>query len=221
MDIFKHTRLMAMAMSLFFLSTSLPTQSKAFAKDEAPLVTDEEVEVEAAEPIYAPAERKLNAHGLGIGLGQTFLMGNYGDHGDDEISLDFFYSYSVSYSFDLIVNTHYSSHEDDDEKLRIFSLNSSIKSRLFEFDNFSPFIQGGLGFYMPKAKRYVSGSLKNSKEKIVFGANLGSGIDLRLNQHYVVGLLGQFHWPFNSEQNGQPDLKGYYFKLLLTASYIF
>jgi hypothetical protein len=32
--------------------------------------------------------------------------------------------------------------------------------------------------------------------------------------------MGQMHWPFKVEQDKQSDLKGYYFKLLLTGMYL-
>ena len=56
---------------------------------------------------------------------------------------------------------------------------------------------------------------------MTFGLNLGGGIDLQLNDHYILGLLGQMHWPFKIAQDHQADLKGTYFKLLITGMYLF
>ena len=40
----------------------------------------------------------------GLGLGQTFLTGDFGKNGEDSITVDLYYKYKASYSFDLIVN---------------------------------------------------------------------------------------------------------------------
>ncbi len=179
-------------------------------KDEAP-ERDAKVQVNSGSP------RRLQQHGLGFGLGQTFLLGDYGKYGNDKIALDFLYSYAASYSFDLLVNAHVSEHRDNDERMKVMGLTSSIKGRFVEYDNLSPFFLGGLGFYAPQAKR----DGKWSDQRVTFGLNFGGGVDLRLNDHYVVGVMGQMHWPFKVEQENMSDLKGYYFKLLITGMYLF
>ena len=50
---------------------------------------------------------------------------------------------------------------------------------------------------------------------------MGAGIDLRLNNKVVVGLLGHYHLPFEVKQDDFENVKGSYFKLLLTAMYQF
>jgi opacity protein-like surface antigen len=173
-------------------------------------------------PITSSTPRRLQQHGLGLGIGQTFLLGNYSDHGEDKITLDVLYTYAASYSFDLLVNAHMSEHELENEKMRMMGLNGSIKARIIEYDNFSPYFLGGLGFYAPRAKRdNGAGGTQWSQQKITFGLNFGGGVDLRLNENYVVGVLGQMHWPFNMKIENQADLRGYYFKLLITGMYLF
>lgn len=167
------------------------------------------------------APRRLQQHGLGFGLGQTFLLGNYGKYGNDKITVDLLYSYAASYSFDLLVNAHVSEHKDEDESMRVMGLTGSIKGRFVEFDNLSPYFLGGLGFYAPRAERKSGDDTKKTDQKVTFGLNFGGGVDLRLNDHYVVGVMGQMHWPFKIEQDDQSDLKGYYFKLLITGMYLF
>ncbi len=231
-------RLATLVVASFF-STTLLAQSqppKAFSpkiktpntsqelKVKEPEVKTEEVSESEAAPApstQAASPRQLRKHGLGIGLGQTFLLGNYADHGENKITTDLLYTYAASYSFDILVDAHYSQHKKDGEKMKLMGLNGAIKARLFEFDNFSPFVLGGLGFYAPQARRVVNGNKKWSDQKLGFGMNFGGGLDLRLNDHYVVGVLGQLHWPFNIKQDDQPDLKGYYFKLLITGTYLF
>lgn len=188
------------------------------------LVREREAEEKEANDaaLRASSPRQLRQHGLGVGLGQTFLMGNYGKYGDDKITADLFYSYAASYSFDLLVNAHMSEHKNDNERMKVMGLATSIKGRFVEYDNLSPYFLGGLGFYAPRAKRVNDqGKAKWSDQKVTFGANFGAGVDLRLNEHYVVGVLGQMHWPFKVQQDNQSDLKGYYFKMLITGMYLF
>ncbi len=172
-------------------------------------------------PTHSVAQRRVQNHGLGFGLGQTFLMGNYAKNGNDKITVDMLYSYAASYSFDLLVNAHMSEHTKNNERMKVMGLTTSFKGRLVEYDNLSPYFLGGLGFYAPKAKRNNGVSNEWSKQKVTFGLNFGGGVDLRLNDNYVVGVLGQMHWPFKVQQDNQADLKGYYFKLLITGMYLF
>lgn len=169
----------------------------------------------------APSERRIHTHSLGAGLGQNFLLGDYSKYGDNKITMDVLYTYAASYSFDLLVDAHWSEQQHDGKRLQTRALTGSIKSRLFEFDNFSPFVLGGLGFYAPRARRYVGGQRKWTDQKLTFGLNFGGGVDLRLNEQWTVGAMGQLHWPFAVKQDNQSDLKGYYFKLLLTLGYTF
>lgn len=181
----------------------------------------EDRDTETTPTYHSGAARRLRQHGLGLGLGQTFLLGNYSKYGEDKITVDALYSYAASYSFDLLVNAHMSEHKDKNERMKVMGLTTSIKGRLVEFDNFSPFFLAGLGFYAPKAKREVDGSNKWTDQKVTFGVNFGGGADLRLNESYMVGIMGQMHCPFKVAQDSGSDLKGYYFKLLLTGMYLF
>lgn len=199
-----------------------PNTKKELQNDDvAPSDIKEDEASEKAEPSKPASSsgspRQLQQHGLGLGLGQTFLMGNYGKYGEDKITLDLFYSYAASYSFDLLLNAHMSEHKDDNERMKLMGLTSSIKARVVEFDNFSPYVLGGLGFYAPRAKR----DGEWSDQKLTFGLNFGGGFDLRLNDHYVVGILAQVHAPFTVKQDEGSDIKGYYTKLLITGMYLF
>jgi hypothetical protein len=199
-----------------------PDTRKEYSGSEKSQPVEDDPEERRARPIQTSGSpRRLQQHGLGLGLGQTFLMGNYGKHGNDKITLDLLYSYAASYSFDLLVNAHMSEHKDESEKVKLKGLTSSIKGRLVEFDNFSPYFLGGLGFYAPQFRRAENGSTKWSTQKVTFGLNFGGGVDLRLNDNYVIGVMAQVHWPFRIEQEGQSDVKGYYSKLLITGMYLF
>jgi len=218
------------AMSFFTPSLSLaqkiktPNTKKQLVEDKS--ISDEDPKEEdtssqSSSSSSSASPRRLHQHGLGIGLGETFLLGKYSKYGEDKITTDLFYSYAASYSFDLLLNAHISEHKDKSERMRVMGLTSSIKARFVEYDNFSPFFLGGLGFYAPQAKRVVNGDNEWSDRKITFGLNFGGGLDLRLNEHYVVGLLGQTHWPFEVRQDEGSNIKGYYFKLLITGMYLF
>lgn len=198
-------------------NTGTELSTKEAVKD----VSSEDGKDAAPLPVNSGSPRRLQQHGVGFGLGETFLFGNYGKHGNDKITLDLFYSYAASYSFDLLVNAHMSEHKDSNDRMKLTGLTSSIKGRFVEYDNLSPYFLGGLGFYAPKAKRSTGTATKWSDQKVTFGLNFGSGVDLRLNDHYVVGVMGQMHWPFKVEQDEQSDIKGYYFKLLITGMYLF
>ena len=186
-------------------------------KSKAP-VKVEENEEPASSDFGSPSQRRLRQHGLGLGIGQTFLFGNYGKYGQDKITADLLYSYAASHSFDLLVNAHMSTHKDNSEEMKLLGLTGSFKGRMFEYDNFSPFFLAGLGFYAPQADRDGSGQ---TTRKLTFGTNFGGGMDLRLNESYVIGVMAQLHWPFRVQQDEGSDLKGYYMKLLLTGMYLF
>lgn len=218
----------SLAQRAFSPKIKTPNTSNELINESAPKPRQEaDVEERDSSPLpvssgRSSSPRQLQQHGLGIGLGETFLFGNYGKSGEDKITADILYSYAASYSFDLLVNAHWSEHKDEKERMEVKGINGSIKGRLVEYDNFSPFLLGGLGFYAPRAKRNIgNGVYRWTKEKVTFGLNFGGGLDLRLNDHVVVGVLAQLHWPFKVEQGSQSDLKGYYTKLMLTGMYLF
>ena len=49
----------------------------------------------------------LKKHSIGIGIGQTFLVGEFEDLGENKITWDLLYSYSASHSYDLLMNFHH------------------------------------------------------------------------------------------------------------------
>jgi opacity protein-like surface antigen len=227
MSCFKSTLVLAQADSAqtnFKIKTPNTKKQLLDSKKEKEDKEEEEVkerEEPAPQVSHSTGSRRLRQHGLGFGLGETFLLGKYAKNGEDKITADLFYSYAASYSFDLLLNAHMSEHRDNGERMKVMGLTSSIKARVVDYDNFSPYVLGGLGFYAPQAKRDVNGSNKWSDQKVTFGLNFGGGADLKLNDHYAVGLLGQVHWPFTVKQDSGSDIQGYYFKLLITGMYLF
>ncbi len=165
---------------------------------------------------------EINLHSVGLGLGQTTLMGKFRDQGDSDITVDMFYNYVASHAFDLNVNFHYSKQPFKDQYVNLQGLAIGTKGKVVQFDAFSPFIIGGLGFYQPVVKRDIGdGVIKKSERKTVLGYHLGAGIDLRLNRHLVSGLLFHIHNPFDVKQEIGPEVTGAYVKLMLTLMYVF
>jgi hypothetical protein len=163
---------------------------------------------------------KLFKHGIGVGLGETFLLSDFRRHGEDKITMDLMYNYLASHSFDLVVDGHYSRHRRLGEEVTLLGLAVGIKAKIFQFDAFSPFVVAGPGFYRPKVTRYIQQNGQQvswtSQGKIVFGTHLGIGGDLMLNQRVSIGLLGQYHNPFDVKQTTGPEVEGSYFKFLMT-----
>jgi len=163
----------------------------------------------------------IHKHSLGLGIGQTFLRSELSNNGNDKITPELYYTYSASYSFDFVANLHYSKHEYLNRSATIRGLALSIKGKGFQYDAFSPFVLGGFGFYLPSVTRIVNGVPTSTREQLVFGFNLGGGVELRLNDEVSVGVIAHYHDPFDVRQEVGPELEGSYMKLLIVASYTF
>ncbi len=198
------------------------TSQREAAKAEKKLEKSARTSPSEAAATHKQIPGGVHRHSLGIGIGQTFVFGNFEDNGKSQITGDFLYAYSASYSFDLLANFHYSKHNFQGRYARLIDLSIGVKGRFFHFDSFSPFVVGGLGFYIPKLRRQeADGNLHPTKSQVVFGPHLGAGVDLRLNHHFAIGMLGQYHNPFDVKQEVGAEVEGSYFKLLLTVFYIF
>lgn len=163
----------------------------------------------------------IRKHSVGLGLGQTFLRSDFHDNGTDKITPDLYYNYSASYSFDFLANFHWSKHSYLDRDVTVKGLALAIKAKGFQFDAFAPFALGGFGFYLPHAKRNEGGVLKKTRDQLVFGMNLGVGVELRLNDEFTVGVIAHYHDPFDVRQDNAADLEGSYMKLLIMGMYTF
>lgn len=182
--------------------------------------------VESALPSSGPATHEripgeIHKHSLGVGLGQTFLRSDLGDNGNDKITADLYYNYSASHSFDFVANAHYSGHTYLNRESTARGVALAIKGKGFQFDAFSPFALGGLGFYIPSATRMQNGVLTESRKQLVFGVNVGGGVELRLNNEVTIGVIAHYHDPFDVRQDTGPVLEASYMKLLLLALYTF
>lgn len=200
-------KLMALMTMSFFTLTVSARSSEEVSK----------IEKEATK-LSSSVKREIHKHAIGVGLGQTFLLGNFEKKGDDKITPDLLYTYTASYSFDLMLGAHISQHQYKQKALWLRGYTMSIKARTYEFDAFSPFVLGGLGFYMPQIKDFNE---VTSDPKYTFGFNFGAGLDLRLNKNVIAGIIAQYHQPFEIKQDDTENVRGSYFKLLLTLMYLF
>lgn len=216
--------LVAFATSTFLAHAEEPISIKKLtSKETAKKASTGEIEEDSSSPSSAPSASTgaVNLHSIGLGLGQTFLNGKFQDNGEDKITADLLYSYSASNSFDLLADFHYSKHEFRGRYVRLTGLALGIKAKIFNFDAFSPFVLGGLGFYAPKVKRPVGNDLIESKSKVVFGNHIGVGAELRLNRRIVMGVMAQIHNPFDVKQEIGPEVEGFYSKMLIYGMYSF
>ncbi len=206
------------------LVISLMTWSgSSFSKPNIKKLTSDKASKEVATELPEDSRNpnELHIHSVGLGIGQTFLAGDFEDRGDNSITADLYYNYSASHSFDFFANFHHSKHKLGRKQVRISGLALGIKGKVYQFDAFSPFFMGGLGFYNPKVKRIVNDQLKESESKVTFGWNFGVGADLKLNSSFSVGVLWHFHNPFDVKQEVDSDVEGSYSKLLITTLYSF
>lgn len=172
---------------------------------------------EATDAAALLSGQELKIHSLGVGIGQTLLLSDLRDNGEDKITADFLYNYKASHSFDFMATFHYSKHKYESTSSTIAGLTFGAKGKLFHYDAFQPFLAGGLGFYLPQIKSDIN----DSDSKLVFGYNLGAGADFDLNRKISVGALAMYHNPFDVEQENAADVEGSYFKVLLTVYYKF
>lgn len=215
-------KLVTFIVASLFLNLAIAQNNKPSIKDLTKKDSPKTESDESSSSVASDVPGGMNKHSVGLGIGQTFLFSDFEKNGENGITFtDFIYSYSASHSFDFFVDFHFSSHEYQDKETTLFGIVPAIKSRLWQFDSFSPYVLAGLGFYRPELKRYVGNSLVDSEAKTVLGYSFGAGGDLRLNNHYSVGILMQYHNPFDVKQDSGEEVEGSYAKLLFTLLYTF
>src|SRR3990167_159982 len=137
-------KLMVLSMS-FFIFAANSAETTTVEKKTEEKVTEKKEEVKATEPATSSQSsgssnsREIHKHAVGIGIGETFLFGKFEPYGDNGITGELFYSYTASYSFDLLIGIHNSSHSYKDSTVHLKAYTASIKGRWVEYDSFSPF----------------------------------------------------------------------------------
>ena len=183
-------------------------------------VLEEEDAPPAAQPSSAPAERSTyptKTHIVSLGIGQSLLFDRYSKNGEDKITADLYYAYRSSYTWDFVANFHQSKHKKTGRWTKLQGLALGIRGNLFHFDQFAPYVLGGLGLYRPQIHNGAT-----SERKTVLGWHVGAGVELQLQRHFAIGLLAHLHNPFKIKADGnRPKVKGRYAKCMMTASYIF
>jgi hypothetical protein len=116
-------------------------------------------------------------------------------------------------------NIHFNELDHKGQRLTLRGITTAVKFKLYQIDEFAPFVMGGLGIYSPHELREVNGAFVKSNKQAVMGWNAGFGVDLRLNQKFMVGMLVHYHDPFDIEQDIGEKVKGAYTKLLVTLLY--
>lgn len=218
----KKALIVALTTGAFLLSTAELSLAKSKKKTSLPKKSEKKaIESSTTNDAFNRNTEKIQVHSFGVGLGETFLKGDFNQYGDDTITVDLFYSYKASYSFDFLINGHHSKHTYRGQQITNNGLAFAIKGRFYQFDNFSPFCLGGIGFYRPIANRYLAEThtYQESDSKITFGLHAGAGADLTLNDNVAIGILGHYHNPFDVKQNIGSDVEGSYFKLMMTLMY--
>jgi hypothetical protein len=222
----KKTLKIVMIAPILMMGASFRTPAEEVKPNIHHLTGDQKTKSSNHEENNTPTESRvpgeIHKSSIGLGIGQTFLRGDFADHGNDKITPDIYFNYSASYSFDFLANFHWSDHEFQGKSVTIKGLALSIKGKGFQYDAFAPFLLGGFGFYLPSAKRLnTSQTLTPTRDQLVFGMNFGAGVELRLNEKVCVGVIAHYHDPFTVRQETNGPFDGSYMKLLLTGMYTF
>lgn len=207
-------------LKFLFLSTILLSMSFVTFAQNTPVVSDDAIDQKLdnkpdKSEKTVPEAVAFFKHGIGLGIGQTILLDDFADHGDDELAFDLFYQYRASYTFDFLVNLHTNTYKKEDgQKTDLTGVTFNIKGRVFDFDSFAPYLTGGLGMYWPKVTRFQGTTLVESEKQSVLGVNLGAGVDLQLNENFSFGFASLYHQPFNVKQDRQSSINGSYLRFM-------
>ena len=182
----------------------------------------------AALSFIAPKQARAAAgeHGVGLGLGQVLLMGDFAKNFSDSLGFQGIYSYEASQVFGLLVNLSLSSHSNADASntLSLKALSPNLRINLAYIDKLVLYTFGGFG--LVKADEKI-GALQGSVTTL--GFNLGAAFYLALDKHFQFGTQLSFHNVFGktdpttvtaTNPNGL-SVGGTYLGLFLNVMYIF
>ena len=79
----------AVITALFLFAT--PTFASALGK----IVENAKSKVENRRSTSSVEQSPIGSHSFGIGLGQTFLTGDFGENGEDSITIDLYYNMRI------------------------------------------------------------------------------------------------------------------------------
>jgi len=131
-------------------------------------------------------------HNLSIGVGQIFLMGSLSSNYENSLGTQVHYTYGVSDMFSFESDFGYSSHSNGNFSL--VNLDAALRTNLVYFDQLVPFASVGLGFYHPSQILANNSTLS----ALLFGLQLGGGVDLLLSKKVFFGTRLNYHNMFDS-----------------------
>ncbi len=133
------------------------------------------------------------SHNAAVSVGQVFLAGSLADQFDDALGTQAQYSYGVSDLFAFETSLGYSSHSRGQNNLSLLSVIPGVRTNLIFFDQLIPYAAFGLGFFRP------STTVSNVETSgLLFGLNLGTGIDLVLSDRVFFGTRLTYSNMFNT-----------------------
>ena len=172
---------------------------------------------------YVPPTSPMSpgSHNLSIGLGQVFLAGDLSDTYENSLGLQLHYNYGVSELFAFDSDFGYSSHTNGE--LSIWHMAAGLRSNLVYFDQLVPFFNVDLGFYHPSE---TFGASKLTASALLFGMQLGAGVDLFLTNRVFFGTSLTFHDMFESTKTAsdgvtQKQVGGSFIAFLIHAGVAF
>jgi hypothetical protein len=133
-------------------------------------------------------------HNLSVGVGQIFLVGDLSNQYENALGTQLHYTYGVSDLFSFESDFGYSSHSNGNFSL--VNLDAALRTNLIYFDQLVPFASLGLGFYRPSQTL----SDQSTLSALLFGLQLGGGIDLLLNKSFFFGTRLNYHNMFDSSK---------------------
>jgi hypothetical protein len=172
----------------FSYSRGNPNETSSFSKP-----TRESHSSKQSEPSRDLTPLAPGTHNLSLGVGQVFLLGSLGDRYENAIGPEVHYIYGVSDLFSFQSNFGYRSHSSGD--LTIWNLDAGLRANLSYFDSLVPFANVGLGFYFPS---YTLPTSRATVSALLFGMQLGSGIDLIISNTVFFGAQVNYNTMFDS-----------------------
>jgi hypothetical protein len=167
----------------------------------------------------APAHAKEGDHGAGFGLGQVFLLGDFGTIASDSMGIGFSYSYEASDLFGLLTDVTFSSHSDagGSNHVRIKGITPNLRINLAYMDKLVTYMFAGLGFFDVDQK---VGPRDGGVTTLGFG--MGLAFALTMSDHFQFGTRVSFHNIFSkADPSANLTIGGTYVGLSLTTMYIF
>ncbi len=135
-----------------------------------------------------------NTHNLSIGVGQFFLLGNLASSYENAIGPEINYTYGVSDLFSF--QSHFAYHSHSSGSFSAWNLAAGLRANLMYFDQLVPFASVGLGFFNPSFTLPDSATVSG----LLFGMQLGTGIDLMISNRVFFGAKLMYHNMFDSSK---------------------